>query len=171
MIVWLIGISGAGKTTVAKILHGLLRDRGRPVALLDGDELRHVWGDDLGHELSDRRRNHQRISRLCALLSQEPGLDLIVPALSIFPDLRAWNRANLPNYFEVFLDVPLAVAESRDPKGIYARARRGEIRGVAGVDIPFPPPDAADLVIRPPEVLAAPESVAWQILTHMTKAA
>jgi len=167
MIIWLIGISGAGKSTVAKALLEMLRRNHRTALLLDGDDLRKVWGDDLGYDLTDRQRNHERISRLCALLAQEPRLDLVVPALSIFPELRKWNRCNVPGYFEVFLDVPLEIAMQRDAKGIYARAHRGEIRDVAGFDIPFPPPESADLVLRPPEVLASPEMIARQILAEV----
>ncbi|MGH8613854.1 MAG: adenylyl-sulfate kinase, partial [Gammaproteobacteria bacterium] len=119
MIIWLIGVSGAGKTTVGRMLCERMRATGKHVLLLDGDRLRDVWNDDLGHEMSARRRNHTRISKLCALLDQDPSIDLVVPALSIFPDLRAWNRQHFSRYVEVFLDLPMEEAIRRDRKGIY----------------------------------------------------
>lgn len=167
MIIWLIGISGAGKTTVGRILTARLRDQGRCAVLLDGDDLREVWADRLGHTMAERRRNHERISRLCKLLGQDRKLDLVVPALSIFPDLRAWNRANLPDYFEVFLDLPVDEAARRDPKGIYAAARRGEARDVAGLDLPFPPPEHADLAIGLPDILESPERITDRIMEKL----
>ncbi len=163
MIVWLIGISGAGKTTVGRALVEKMRTGGRPTLFIDGDEIRTVWKDDLGHTVEARRRNHSRLSQLCKVLDQD-GVDIIVSALSIFPDLRAWNRRNLRHYLEVFLDLPLKEARSRDPKGIYAKRARGESRDVVGVDIPFPLGETVDLHIIKPEILDTPDNIANRIL-------
>ncbi len=166
MIIWLIGISGAGKTTIGRELVQRLRDQGRATQFLDGDELRAVWQDDLGHEIMDRRKNHTRISKLCALLDQDDGLDVVVAALSIFPDLRRWNRENFRQYFEVFLDVPVDVARQRDTRGVYSSARRGGAGNVVGVDIPFPATDA-DLRIAAPEILGQPTDIAQSIFDRV----
>lgn len=167
MIVWIIGISGAGKSTIANQVVASLRDRGSTCLLLDGDDLREVWGDAIGYSMEDRRKNHQRISRLCRLLEQEQSVHMIVPALSIFPDLREWNRQNFGSYLEVYLDIPVEEAERRDPKGIYARRRAGELNDVVGIDIPFPKPETADLRIEGDQVLERPESIAARIVSAM----
>lgn len=169
MVIWLIGLSGAGKTTVGQLLTKQLAATGRPVLFLDGDELRAVWHDDLDFTLESRRLNHTRISRLSALLDQSDDIDVVVAALSIFPDLRAWNRQNIERYFEVFLDVPLSEAVRRDKKCIYARAKRGEIKDVVGLDLPFPAPTQADLVIGQPLILDPPSAIARTIVNRITE--
>jgi adenylylsulfate kinase-like enzyme len=167
MVVWLIGLSGAGKTTVGRELAALLEAQGRPVVFLDGDRLRDVWHDNLGHTIEARRTNHQRISSLSALLGETHGIDVVAAVLSIFPDLRAWNRANIEGYFEVFLDLPLAEAMKRDTKGLYAKARAGEMRDVVGVDIPFPPPERPDMHITDGDILAPPAEIARSIVARL----
>jgi adenylylsulfate kinase-like enzyme len=166
MVVWLIGLSAAGKTTVARELVGRLREQHDGVVLLDGDELREVWGDDLGHTVDDRRRNARRVSHLCRLLDRQ-GVHVVAAILSMFPEWQAWNRRELSDYFEVFLDVPMDELERRDPRGLYAAVRAGRTSGVVGVDIPFPPPPHADLVLRPPEVLEPPDRIAARILAAL----
>ncbi len=163
MILWLIGISGAGKTTVGRELVEIMRRRNRSVLFIDGDEIRTVWKDDLGHTIEARRRNHSRLSQLCKVLDQD-SVDIVVSALSIFPDLREWNRRNLKCYLEVFLDLPIEEARKRDPKGIYARRAFGETSDVVGVDIPFPVSDTTDLRISTPEILEPPVEIANRIM-------
>lgn len=163
MILWLIGISGAGKTTVGRALVESLQRRDRPTLFIDGDRIRTVWQDDLGHTIEARRRNHSRLSQLCKVLDQD-GVDIVVSALSIFTDLREWNRRNLRHYLEVHLDLPVEEARKRDPKGIYARRERGEAADVVGIDIPFPVSLTTDLRIGVPEILDPPDSIADRIL-------
>jgi len=148
MIIWLIGISGSGKTTIGTALVDRMRWEGRHVIYLDGDKLREVWSDDLGHTLESRRKNHTRFSKLCALLGQDPGVDIVVSALSIFPDLQQWNRENIPGYFQVHLHVDVETAQQRDPKGIYARSKVGQAKDVVGVDFPFPTPYRSDVTLN-----------------------
>jgi adenylylsulfate kinase-like enzyme len=169
MIVWLIGISSAGKSTIGRELMEILRKSGRPTLFLDGDDLRGVWQDDLGHEIADRRKNHTRISRLCALLDQDRSIDIVVAALSIFPDLRQWNRSNFADYFEVFLDVPVEIARERDTKGVYARINETGVGNVVGMDIPFPAPDA-DMVVSAPQLLEPAAVVAATIAERIETA-
>ena len=85
---------------------------------------------------------------------------VVVAALSIFPELQAWNRKNIGSYFEIFLDPPRELIEQRDSKGLYAKARAGQSRNVVGVDIPFDPPPNADLVVRPPQIFEPPAQIA-----------
>lgn len=146
MVIWLIGISGAGKTTLANEVVKKVREEKGHVVLIDGDAVRTAFGNDLGHSIEDRRRNADRICGLCKLLDDQ-GISVICGILSIFPESRAWNRANLQRYHEVFIDTPLADVQERDVKGIYGRYARGETTGVAGLDIDFPRPARPDLVI------------------------
>lgn len=147
MVMWLIGLSGAGKSTLASAVVARLRKRKHPVALLDGDELRQLWGNDLGYTLADRRKNADRICRLGQFLERQ-GIDVVCAILSMFPESRQWNRSNLRDYFEVFIDAPMAQLVQRDAKGLYRRALSGEIKEVAGVDLDFPVPETPDLVIE-----------------------
>jgi len=147
MIVWIIGLSGAGKTTLAKEVVIQVRRVQRNVVLIDGDMIREVFGNDLGHTIGDRKRNADRISKMCKFLDDQ-GVHVVCAILSLFPDSRLWNRKNIENYHEVFIDTPMDDLTMRDSKGIYRKFLKGEIRDVAGMDIEFPPPDSADLVIK-----------------------
>lgn len=123
-VLWITGLSGAGKTTLARALQQALPGS----LLLDGDELRAALGaDGHGFDLESRRRLAMSYARLAALLARQ-GVTVLVATISLFHELHAWNRANLPGYLEVFLDVPEAVRRSRDPKGLYA-ANTGNMAG------------------------------------------
>ncbi|MBH63918.1 MAG: adenylyl-sulfate kinase [Alphaproteobacteria bacterium] len=163
MIIWLIGLSGAGKSTVGRIVAERLRQNCRNLVYLDGDDLREVWGDSPGHTIEGRALNAQRISHLCHLLDSQ-GIHAVTAILSIFPEWQAWNRAHFSRYFEIYFDVPLETVEARDPKGIYAAARAGREKNVVGIDIPFTPPLNADLILQPPEVLEPVDAIANRIL-------
>ena len=166
MVVWIIGLSGAGKTTLAQEVVRLARSRQPNVVLIDGDAIRAVFGNDLGHSVEDRRRNAQRVCNLCRFL-EEQGVDVVCAILSLFPESRAWNRQHLRQYFEVFIDTPVEKLVARDAKGLYGRYQRGEIRDVAGMDLAFVRPDHADLVISDPrsreELLQHAPTIAKQI--------
>lgn len=147
MIIWLIGLSGAGKSTVGRALTDAMRNNSDyPVVYLDGDELRDIWGDNLGHTLEARNQNAHRISYLCRLLDNN-GVTAVATVLSIFPEWLEWNRSNFSAYFEVFLDVPMEILEARDTKGLYAAFASGDTENVVGKDIPFPRPSNPDLTI------------------------
>jgi adenylylsulfate kinase len=145
-VYWITGLAGAGKTTVAHLLHLYIRARRPNVVLLDGDILREVYGDDLGHDQNDRRQVAWRNARLCLILSSQ-GIDVVCATISMFKEIRAWNREHIPSYREVYLRVPMSVLVERDQKGLYSRALAGETENVLGVDIHPEEPEAPDLVI------------------------
>ena len=150
--VWLTGLSGSGKSTVAYALERAAVAAGRPAYVLDGDNLRHGLNADLSFSDADRAENVRRIGAVAALLA-DAGMLAVVPVISPFRAGRAAVRAAHEErglrYVEVFVDTPLAECEGRDPKGLYARARRGELRGLTGVDAPYEAPDAPELVLTP----------------------
>ncbi len=147
MVVWIIGLSGAGKTTLATEVVSQLRKEVPNAVLIDGDVVREMFCNDLDYSIEGRRRNADRICRLCKFLDGQ-GIHVICAILSLFPESREWNRQNLSNYYEVYIDTPIEDLKERDSKGLYGRFARGEIRDVAGLDIDFPVPDNAHSVIR-----------------------
>ena len=158
MVIWLTGLSGSGKSSLAASLHALLKPLRPALVRLDGDEIRAAFGGDLGFKEADRFRQIQRIQRISKMLADQ-DVDLLVAALYSHPELLAWNRAHLPGYFEIYLKADVDFLASREIKALYARARRGEIADVVGVDIPWHAPVQPDLVIDAagapaPEVLA-----------------
>ena len=144
MVIWITGLSGAGKTSLCNALGRMLRPSMPQLVLIDGDAVRQLFDDRLGHTEADRKEQIGRIQRLAKMLSDQ-GLVVLVAALYSHPDLLAWNRANLTNYFEVYLDAPFDLVERRDSKGLYAGAAAGAIAHVVGVDIPWHAPQAPDL--------------------------
>lgn len=147
MIIWIIGLSGSGKTTLANEVINQIRAEKNNIVLIDGDMIREVFGNDLGYSMDDRRKNAYRICQLGKFLNQQ-GVNVVCAILSIFPESRTWNRNNIDNYYEVFVDTPISTLIDRDSKGLYSKFKRGEIFNVAGMDIKFPRPDNADLVIK-----------------------
>lgn len=146
MIIWIIGMSSSGKTTLSSSLFKQLKESCRHLVLLDGDVLRQVFGNDTDHTIDGRRKNAERISKLCKFLDTQ-GIHVIAAVLSIFPEWQEWNRKNFENYFEVFLDIPLETLKKRDEKSLYKDAEAGLVDNVVGIDIPFPHPVSSDLVI------------------------
>jgi adenylylsulfate kinase-like enzyme/phosphohistidine swiveling domain-containing protein len=145
-VYWITGLSGAGKTTIGKALWHRLRAAGRSAIFLDGDILREVIAEDLGHNTDSRRRSAMRNARLCRMLASQ-GADVICPTISLFHDVQRWNRENIAGYREIYLRVPMDELQRRDAKGIYAAARRGDLRDVVGLDVPAELPKAPDLIL------------------------
>jgi len=148
---WLTGLSGSGKSTVAMAAEARLLGEGAPARCLDGDNLRHGLNAGLGFSAADRAEAVRRAGE-AALLLAESGILAIVCMVSPYRSdrdrARERHRAAGVPFLEVFVDVPVSVAESRDPKGLYARARAGEIRGFTGIDDPYEAPERPDLVLR-----------------------
>ena len=145
-VVWLTGLSGAGKSTLASALEQRLHAAGRRTYVLDGDNLRHGLNKDLGFSAADRVENIRRVAEVARLLV-DAGVIVIASFISPFRAERAMARALFEpgEFIEVFVDVPLAVAEQRDAKGLYAKARRGELRNFTGIDSPYEAPETPEL--------------------------
>ncbi len=147
-VVWLTGLSGAGKSTIANLLEKKLHAAGRHSFLLDGDNVRHGLNRDLGFTDADRVENIRRVGEVAKLMA-DAGLIVITAFISPFRAEREMVRDMLPpgEFLEVFVDTPLDEAERRDPKGLYAKARAGELNNFTGIDSPYEPPLAPDLRI------------------------
>jgi adenylylsulfate kinase len=143
---WITGLSGAGKSTVAGLVRERLAAGGRPALLLDGDAVRAALGATGAHTTEDRTRLAMTYARLAREVAGQ-GIDAVCATISMFQAVRDWNRVNVPHYREVYLRVPMAELQRRDPRGLYGRAERGEQRDVVGLDLPFEEPEAPDLVI------------------------
>lgn len=168
MVIWLIGLAGAGKTTLGRALYAKLKARDPATVFLDGDHVREIMGQDLGHTLEDRRRNGERVCRICQYLDRQ-DITVVCSILSLFEDQRQWNRAHFSQYFEVFIEVPMTVLEQRDQKGLYSGARAGRIANVAGFDIPFTPPANPDAVVRNDGSLDAIETLSDLLRDQITE--
>lgn len=145
-VFWFTGLSGAGKTTIGKLFFSALRGQAASAVFLDGDILREVFGNDLGHSREERLISAMRNSRLCRMLSDQ-GIDVVCATISMFRECQEWNRANIPRYHEIYLRVPMSVLVERDQKQLYSRARRGEVKDVMGIDLPVEEPDSPELII------------------------
>ena len=143
---WLTGLSGAGKSTIANLVERQLHQLGRHTYLLDGDNVRHGLNKDLGFTDADRVENIRRVAEVARLMV-DAGLIVIASFISPFETERRMARELVEpdEFIEVFVDAPLAVAEARDPKGLYVRARRGELKNFTGIDSPYEPPEAPEL--------------------------
>ena len=150
--VWLTGLSGSGKSTVAVALERQLVASGRPAYRLDGDNLRHGLNADLGFTAADRDENVRRAGQVSWLFA-DAGVVAIVALISPYragrDEIRALHEAAGLPFLEVFVDTPIELCEQRDPKGLYVKARAGEIKGFTGIDDPYEPPEHPALVLRP----------------------
>lgn len=150
--VWFTGLSGSGKSTVAVEVERALVAAGRAAYLLDGDNLRHGLNADLGFSAADRAENIRRVGEVARLFA-DAGVVALVPVISPYRADRDRARAIHADvglsFIEVFVDTPLDVCEARDPKGLYAKARAGEITGFTGVDDPYEPPERPELRLTP----------------------
>ncbi|HEY2202114.1 MAG TPA: adenylyl-sulfate kinase, partial [Solirubrobacteraceae bacterium] len=149
--VWFTGLPGAGKSTIATAVEERLVAAGRPAFLLDGDNLRHGLNGDLGFDEAARTENVRRTAHVARLLA-ESGTIALVSLVSPYAADReaasALHAADDLHFIEVFVDASLEVCEQRDPKGLYARARAGELAGLTGIDAPYEAPSQPDVVVR-----------------------
>lgn len=146
-VVWMTGLSGAGKTTIALVLVDELKKRGLKVERLDGDVVRESLTRDLGFSAEDRAKNIERVTFVAKLLSRN-GVGTICSFISPYQSVRDHVRANTTNFLEVFVDAPLDVVIERDVKGMYKKAIAGEIPNFTGISDPFEAPQNPDIHLR-----------------------
>jgi bifunctional enzyme CysN/CysC len=165
-IVWLTGLSGAGKSTIANRTEQLLHGMGIHTYLLDGDNVRHGLNHDLGFTQTDRIENIRRVAEVASLMA-DAGLVVLVSFISPFRSERqlARERAGSTAFCEIFVDTPLDLAETRDPKGLYRKARQGELANFTGVDSPYERPENPELRIDTTEV--SPEEAANRLVQQL----
>ncbi|WP_285032785.1 sulfate adenylyltransferase subunit CysN [Mycolicibacterium sp. lyk4-40-TYG-92] len=160
--VWFTGLSGSGKSSVAMLVERKLIELGRPAYVLDGDNLRHGLNSDLGFSMADRSENLRRLAHIATLMA-DSGQIVLVPAISPLEEHRELARkVHIDQgfeFFEVFMDTPLADCEARDPKGLYAKARAGEITHFTGIDSPYQRPKNPDLKLSPEDLDAQAQRV------------
>jgi adenylylsulfate kinase len=164
LTLWLTGLSGAGKTTISDALEIVLRERGCKLERLDGDIVRENLTKGLGFSKADRDTNIRRIGFVSHLLTRN-GVIALVSAISPYRDIRQEVRETIGDFVEVYINAPLNVCESRDVKGLYARARAGEIKHFTGIDDPYEAPINPDIECRT-DLESVEESVA-KILAYL----
>ncbi len=142
-VYWITGLSGAGKTTIGKLWYQELKKKKNTVVFLDGDILRQIFGNDLGYTQADRKKSAMRNARLCALLAEQ-GMDVVCCTISMFDEVRNWNRENIPKYIEIYVKVSMETLRTRNQKGLYTQNNQT----VAGIDVPIEEPKHPDLVLN-----------------------
>ena len=148
-VIWITGLSGSGKTTLGIKISSVLKDKGSPVVYLDGDQLREVFGVDAytkkNYNKDFRFLLAMKYAHLCRVLAEQ-NITVVISTISMFSEVYKWNRQNLPNYFEIYLKVPITELRNRDPKGIYHSYYSGKLRHVFGLDIEVDEPKSPDLL-------------------------
>jgi bifunctional enzyme CysN/CysC len=164
--IWFTGLPASGKSTIANLLDRRLHDEGLHTYLLDGDNVRHGLSRDLGFTEADRVENIRRVAEVAHLMV-DAGLIVLVSFISPFRAERRMARAlfEAGEFIEVFVDAPLEECERRDPKGLYARARRGEVKNFTGIDSPYEPPEKPEVRVRTTEL--TPEAAVQQIVERL----
>mgnify|MGYP002625895784 CR=1 FL=1 len=171
---WITGLAGAGKTTLGTLLYNEIKmKRGGGIFLLDGDIARRAYNDSIGYNRQDREIGAYRNSRVCKMLTDQ-DISVVCCTISMFQGVREWNRKNISNYREIFIDVPMDVLIARDKKNLYSQVRNGKMKNVAGLDLEVEFPQSPDLRIvndgskTPKEILqqilrAFPEFDGWEV--------
>ncbi|MGB4677552.1 MAG: adenylyl-sulfate kinase [Aggregatilineales bacterium] len=161
---WMTGLSGAGKTTIAKIVEAELKSRGLKIERLDGDVVRQSLTRDLGFSKEDREKNIERVTFVAKLLSRN-GVGVIASFISPYRAVRDRVRSETTNFIEVFVNAPLEVCAERDVKGLYAKAFAGEIPNFTGVSDPYEPPLNPEIVLNTHE--ETPEESAQKLISYL----
>ncbi|XP_054809211.1 adenylyl-sulfate kinase 3 isoform X2 [Prosopis cineraria] len=170
-VIWLTGLSGSGKSTLACALSEILQSRGKLAYILDGDNVRHGLNKDLSFRAEDRSENIRRIGEVAKLFA-DAGLICITSLITPYRKDRDACRALLSkgDFIEVFLDVPLHICESRDPKGLYKLARAGKITGFTGIHDPYEPPSSCEIVLQTEGTdCASPSDMAETVIAYLEK--
>lgn len=150
-VIWITGLSGAGKTTLAREVVKQLRELKQSVVFLDGDKLREVFGvAEIQKQNFDKKRRlflGKQYGQLCRLIASQ-NINVVIATINLFTEVHQWNRHNLPGYFEVYLKVPIEELRRIDSKNIYSRFEAGKLSHVVGLDLPFDEPKLADWTIE-----------------------
>ncbi|NVJ98893.1 MAG: adenylyl-sulfate kinase [Alphaproteobacteria bacterium] len=171
MIVWLIGMSGAGKSEIGRQLYRQMKAKNPATVFVDGDEIREVFRTDQSeadYSIEGRRRNADRIQAICKWLESQ-NIDVVCCVLSIFPESLGWNRENFSDYFEVFVDAPMDDLVERNPKNLYRLAIEGKMKNVVGVDIEFVPPANPDMTFLNGRPFRSAQEMAAEIMQQLEK--
>lgn len=142
---WITGLSASGKSTMANMLTDYLKKRNKPVIKLDGDVLRNIFNVK-AYSLEERYQLGLKFSALCKLIV-ENNINVVIGVIGLFHKLHSWNKKNIPNYCEIFLSVPMKELIHRDPKGIYKKALKGQLKNVMGMDLKVEFPLKPDIEI------------------------
>ena len=143
---WLTGIPGSGKTTLALGLQKFYQQKGLPIEILDGDEIRKTISKDLGFSPEDRKEHNRRVIFVAKILAKN-GVTTIIPLISPYRETRANARKEIPNFVEVWVKASVDECKKRDPKGLYKKALAGEIKNLTGLQAPYEEPENAELVL------------------------
>lgn len=170
-ILWFTGLSASGKSTVACTLEHMLNERGHYTVLLDGDNIRHGLNKDLGFSAEDRAENIRRIGEMAKVLADN-GVITLTSFISPYraDRERVRQRMGVGGFLEVFMKVPIEICEQRDPKGLYKKARAGQIKNFTGIDDPYEEPLLPEVIIEPYRADGThrtPEDMAEQILDYL----
>ncbi len=158
MIIWITGISGAGKTTLALEVLKKLRYKHKNVVSLDGDIIRDLFENNLNYDIDSRVTQIKRLQKL-SLFLQSQNIIVVVSALYSSADLLRWNRKNFKSYFEIYLDASLELVMKRDVKGLYKKFKEGKEKNIVGIDIPWNPPLNFDLKINMDKIFSVKQTI------------
>ncbi|ANY68226.1 adenylyl-sulfate kinase [Paenibacillus sp. BIHB 4019] len=161
-VYWITGLAGSGKTTIGKQVYTRLKAQSDAVVFLDGDMLREAFGHDLGYSIADRYASAMRNARMCRMLALQ-GLDVVCATISMFHSCRAWNKANISHYYEIYLRVSKDTLITRNQKELYTGALNGQVQEVVGMDMDFEEPSQPDLIVVN-EASASLDAIVNQIL-------
>lgn len=167
MVIWLVGLSGAGKTTIGREMYKLWKPLAPNTVMVDGDEVRRIFQQDKqpsDFSLESRRRNALRIVEICSWLDKQQ-INVICCILCLFDDVMLANHDKFSKYYQVYIDASIDVLKHRDPKGIYERAGRGDEKNVVGLDMEFHPPSMSDIIISTDQGAPGPKILASKILS------
>ena len=167
MIIWLVGLSSSGKTTIGKRIYKFWKKIDKATVFIDGDKIREIFSNEISsnYDIKDRKKNAERITNICLLLDKN-DINAVVSVINIFPEMLMRNRKKFKNYYEVFLNPSFETLVKRDVKGLYRGANENNIKNVVGVDIKFNPPKKPDLILNQEDELSTVNSCVEKILIH-----
>ncbi len=146
-LIWITGLAGSGKTTLAKEVYAQLKKMYPNVVIIDGDHLREIFGGTTGYSTEERLENARRLSRLCHFLVSE-NIHVVCATMSLYKEIQEWNKKHIPEYFEIYLDVPMQSLIKRDKKGLYSSALKGEMENVVGINQSWDKPASPFMVVQ-----------------------